>query len=279
MTDAALRYSLRDLENPFEIAALERVQHSAFGYADRDITPGSVMTVHSYMGGIVVAAYAQGDAVADAQIDAAAYPTGSSEPIGFAYGFPGQYNGAWVHHSHMLAIDPAHRQSGLASALKHHQRARAISLGYTRMTWTFDPLIARNGRFNLGKLRARAVSYREDWYALRGGIYAGLPADRFLIEWDLTQNHAEHPAPAPHGEIALEASGNRAGLPNLELRGDALLIEVPRDIEVLKVSDLTAARTWRDAHRIVFPAYLERGYAVSDLCVDGSRTFYLLTKV
>ena len=146
------------------------------------------------------------------------------------------------------------------------------------MTWTFDPLIARNGRFNLGKLGARAVSYREDWYALRGGIYAGLPADRFLIEWDLTADTFDHPAPAPYGEIALEASGNRAGLPKLELRGDAVLIEVPRDIEALKSSDLEAARTWRDAHRIVFPAYLERGYVVTDLCVDGSRTFYLLER-
>ena len=55
-----------------------------------------------------------------------------------------------------------------------------------------------------------------------------------------------------------------------------MLIEVPRDIESLKARDLEAARTWRNAHRIVFPAYLERGYAVTDLCVDGSRTFYLL---
>ena len=255
-----MNYSLRDLENPFEIEALERVQHNAFGYADRDITPGSLLTVHSHMGGIVVAAY----------------PTDSLEPVGFAYGFPGRYNDTWVHHSHMLAIDPAHRQSGLASALKHRQRTRAIALGYTRMTWTFDPLIARNGRFNLGKLGARAVAYREDWYALRGGIYAGLPADRFLIEWDLTADGQPHPAPAPHGQIALEASGNCAGIPSLELSGNAVLIEVPRDIESLKARDLEAARTWRDAHRIVFPAYLERGYAVTDLCVDGSRTFYLL---
>ena len=178
----------------------------------------------------------------------------------------------------MLAIDPAHRQSGLASALKHRQRTRAIALGYTRMTWTFDPLIARNGRFNLGKMGARAVAYREDWYALRGGIYAGLPADRFLIEWDLTADSQPHPAPAPHGQIALEASGNRAGIPSLELSGNAVLIEVPRDIEALKASDLRAARSWRDAHRIVFPHYLQRGYVVTDLCVDGSRTFYLLER-
>ena len=263
-----MNYTLRDLENPFEIEALERVQHSAFGYADRDITPGSVMTVHSHMGGIVVAAYAR--------TDTAAYL--HDQPVGFAFGFPGRYNGAWVHHSHMLAIDPAHRRSGLAAALKHHQRARALQLGHTRMTWTFDPLIARNGRFNLGKLGARAVSYREDWYALRGGIYAGLPADRFLIEWDLTADTPEHPAPEPDGEIALEASGIRAGIPNLELSSEGVLIEVPRDIEALKSSDLEAARTWRDAHRIVFPAYLERGYAVTDLCVSASRTFYRLER-
>ena len=113
---------------------------------------------------------------------------------------------------------------------------------------------------------------------MRGGIYAGLPADRFLIEWDLTAEIHQHPAPAPRGEIALEASGTRAGIPSLELSGDAVLIEVPRDIEALKNSDLGAARSWRDAHRIVFPHYFERGYVVTDLCVDGSRTFYLLER-
>jgi predicted GNAT superfamily acetyltransferase len=266
-------YIIRDLENPFEMAKLEAVQQSAFGYEDRDISPGSLLTVHAHMGGIVAAAYPQvnGAQVAGDAVD--------NQPVGFVYGFPGRYKDAWVHHSHILAIHPAHRKSGLARALKIHQRERAISQGFTRMTWTFDPLLARNGRLNLGKLGARGVSYHPDWYALRGGIYAGLPADRFIMEWDLTVPSAEHAAPAPHGEIALEANGMRAGIPKLEITAPRVLIEVPRDIEALKANDLEAARTWRDAHRIVFPHYLERDYAVTDLCDTGQRAFYLLEPI
>jgi predicted GNAT superfamily acetyltransferase len=271
MTDSSSttqRYTIRDLTDPFEMARLEEVQQSAFGYEDRDISPGSLLTVHAHMGGIVAAAYPQ---VMEDAVD--------SQSVGFVYGFPGRYKDAWVHHSHILAIHPAHRKSGLARKLKMHQRERAISQGFTRMTWTFDPLLARNGRLNLGKLGARAVAYHPDWYALRGGIYAGLPADRFIVEWDLTLPSVEHAAPAPQGEIALEANGRRAGMLRLELAAPQILIEVPRDIEALKASDLEAARTWRDAHRIVFPHYLGQGYVVTDLCDTGERAFYLLERV
>jgi predicted GNAT superfamily acetyltransferase len=257
-----VNYDIRDLENPFEMVKLERVQQEAFGYDARDLTPASVLTVHAHMGGIVCAAY----------------PKGSNEVVGFAYGFPGRYNDAWVLHSHILAINPEHRKSGLARGLKLHQRARAVTMGYSLMTWTFDPLIARNARLNLGKLGARAVSYHPDWYALRGGIYAGLPADRFIVNWDLTTPSEEHPAPAPDGALALEANGEAAGTPVLELSDAHVLIEVPRDIEALKARDLEVSRTWRDAHRVVFPHYLQRGYVVTDLCVDAERTFYRLER-
>jgi predicted GNAT superfamily acetyltransferase len=255
-----VNYAIRDLENPFEMVKLESVQQQAFGYDDRDLAPSSLLTVHAHMGGIVCAAF----------------PEGSDEAVGFAYGFPGRYEDAWVMHSHILAINPAHRKSGLARRLKLHQRARAEAMGYTLMTWTFDPLIARNARLNLGKLGARAVSYHEDWYALRGGIYAGLPADRFIVNWDLTRPSEEHPAPTPTGEPALEGNGDRAGTPNLERTAPHLLIEVPRDIEALKTANLEAARSWRDAHRVVFPHYLKRGYVVTDLSVDRERTYYQL---
>jgi predicted GNAT superfamily acetyltransferase len=257
-----VNYTIRDLENPFDMVKLERVQQEAFGYDDRDLTPASVLTVHAHMGGIVCAAFLEG----------------SDEAVGFAYGFPGRYDDAWVLHSHILAISPAHRKSGLARALKMHQRARAVTMGYTLMTWTFDPLIARNARLNLGKLGAKAVSYHANWYALRGGIYAGLPADRFIVNWNLTIPSEEHPAPLPNGAVVLEANRNAAGTTRLELPDPRVLIEVPRDIEALKASDLEAARSWREAHRIVFPHYLTRGYVVTDLCVDGERTFYLLVR-
>jgi predicted GNAT superfamily acetyltransferase len=254
-------YHIKDLTNAFEMSALEDVQLAAWGFEERDITPGSLFAVHAHLGGVVCAAYA-GDLA-----------------VGFAYGFPAVYKGRLVHHSHQLAIRPEHRKSGLARRLKMHQRDRALELGFDLMTWTFDPLLTRNARLNLGKLGASVVSYHADWYALRGGIYAGLPADRFFVEWDLQQESHEHDKPSPHGPKALEANADQsAGTPNLTLEQPAILIESPRDIDALKTRDLSAAATWREAHRAVFSHYFARGYIVTDLCDDGQRTFYQLDR-
>lgn len=256
-----MEYIIKDLHQAFDMDGLEEVQQSAWGYDDRDLTPSSLFTVHAHMGGIVCAAFA------------AAAP---SLPVGFAYSFPALYNGKMVQHSHMLAIRPEHRASGLAVRLKQHQRTRALALGYTLMTWTFDPLLTKNARLNLGKLNAKAVSYHPNWYSIRGGIYAGLPADRFFVEWDLTKEFAPRPNVAPHGEIALQAAGIAAGVPNLEVQDKVVLIESPRDIDALKKTDLVAAQTWREAHRLVFAHYLTRGYVVTDLHDTGEQTFYHL---
>jgi predicted GNAT superfamily acetyltransferase len=260
-------YELRDITNPNELELLEDVQKASWGYDDREVTPGSMMVASVHSGGIVVAAF----------------PSGSSVPVGFAFGFPAVRGGRLLHHSHLLAIAPAHRGTGLARELKLMQRARALEAGFDLMTWTFDPLISRNARLNLGKLGARAVSYHADWYAIRGGIYAGLPADRFMVEWDLRRESNEHPVVRADGVRALEALNGNVELgvnpPKLELQNAKILIEVPRDIEALKRDHLEVARAWRLAHREVFAAYFASGYVAIDLASHNNRTFYVLEKL
>ena len=259
-------YELRDITNPNELELLEDVQKAAWGYDDREVTPGSLMVASVHSGGIVVAAY----------------PSNSRNPVGFAFGFPAVRGGRLLHHSHLLAITPAHRGTGLARALKLRQRERALEAGFDLMTWTFDPLISRNARLNLGKLGARAVSYHADWYAIRGGIYAGLPADRLMVEWDLRRESSEHPVTRADGVRVLEAQGGNVTFgvapAKLDLTSPSILIEVPRDIEVLKRDNLEVARAWRLAHREVFAAYFAKGYVATDLASDDGRTFYVLHK-
>jgi predicted GNAT superfamily acetyltransferase len=260
-------YELRDLSNPNDLELLEDVQKAAWGYDDREVTPGSLMVASVHSGGIVVGAFT----------------SGSSLPIGFAFGFPAVRGGRLLHHSHLLAIAPAHRGTGLARALKLRQRERALESGFDLMTWTFDPLISRNARLNLGKLGARAASYHSDWYAIRGGIYAGLPADRLMVEWDLRRESAEHPVAAASGQLALEAVGGDVTLgvqpAKTDLFSESVLIEVPRDIEGLKRDHLEVARSWRLAHREAFGAYFAKGYVATDLASENNRTFYVLEKM
>ena len=251
-------YVIRDVTDPQAMRELEDVQAAAWGFTDRELVPDTMFRISAATGGVVLAAYAASGGPA----------------VGLAYGFPalggllgggqrGWENALW-HHSHLLALRPEVRGSGLAVALKLAQRERALAQGLTRMTWTFDPLVARNARLNFGKLGVTAGTYLPDWYAPH--------ADRLLVEWDLTRPHAAAPAPAPLGARVLRASGARPGLPELSADAPVVLAEVP-----LTVTD--EERTpWRLALRDTLTAYLSRGYRVTDLARDGERAFYVLER-
>ena len=54
------------------------------------------------------------------------------------------------------------------------------------MRWTFDPMVARNAWFNLGKLGAVADRFYPDFYGpMTDAINAGERSDRLVIRWDL----------------------------------------------------------------------------------------------
>lgn len=145
------------------------------------------------------------------------------------------------------------------------------------MTWTFDPLVARNARLNLGKLGARAVAYLPEFYALGGSRETAFPSDRLMVEWDLSVPPPARPAPAPQGVRVLEARPD--GLPGPVQEGGegpALLAEVPTRVDVLPGE---ARLAWRLALREALVGALGRGYAVTDLAREGERAFYVLTPV
>ncbi|WP_424952400.1 acyl-CoA acyltransferase [Deinococcus sp.] len=243
---------------------LEDVQVAAWGYADREVLPGTMFRISAAMGGVVLGAY----------------PDDADTPFGLAYGFPALRGGQpghppqlW-HHSHLLAVSPQWRGSGAAVALKLAQREAALEQGLTRMTWTFDPLVARNARLNLGKLGARAVSYHPEWYDFGPGN--PVPADRLMIEWDLTEEHAERPAPPPAGEVVLETGPD--GAPTRRLSAfiaPELLAEVPTAADTLA---MPLRLKWRLALREVLGEALSAGYMVTGLAREGARAWYVLER-
>ena len=146
-------FVIRDLVSAPEMQVLEDIQRAAWGYPETEVHPGNIFRIHAHVGGVVAAAFP-------------ATPPGEvgGEAFGFVYGFPAYHEGRVWHHSHMLALRPEWRGSGAALALKQHQARRVREMNLDRITWTFDPLVTRNARFNLGKLGARAVSYHPEWY-------------------------------------------------------------------------------------------------------------------
>lgn len=251
-------FVIRDVTDPWKMRELEPLQNMGFGYGDLDVLPATMLRISAVTGGTVLGAYPAGDENAPA--------------VGLAYGFPAYAQGQLWHHSHLLATKPEWRGSGMAVALKHAQRERVLAQGITRMTWTFDPLIARNARLNLGKLGARAVSYHPNWYALGESKETAFPADRLLIEWDLTKPSQERLAPQPEGEFIVQADEN--GLPRVKAAaGATLLAEVP-------TRDLPGPEklAWRLALREALTDTLGAGYVITDLARDGERAYYVLTK-
>src|SRR5205823_7392831 len=83
--------------------------------------------------------------------------------VGFVAGFLGVQEGLHAH-SHMLGVVQDAQSRGVGYALKLAQRAACLDAGIDEVRWTYDPLVARNARFNLVKLGAVATRFLPGFY-------------------------------------------------------------------------------------------------------------------
>jgi predicted GNAT superfamily acetyltransferase len=181
------------------------------------------------------------------------------ELLGFVLGWVGidpEEDGPHVH-SHMLAAIPERRHGGIGFALKLAQRAQALDVGVGEVRWTFDPLVARNGYFNLHKLGAVADRFDRNHYgAMVDEVNAGDRSDRFTIRWDLERE------PGPRDvEAEAFALADEDGWPS-EVRtpsGRSALVSVPADYAEIRSADPERASAWRDASAHAVEACLEAG--------------------
>ena len=206
--------------------------------------------------------------------------------VGFVFGFPSyqpryaQPNGL---HSHLLAVAPKHRGRGIGKKLKWFQRQWCLARDLPWMTWTFDPLQAKNARLNLEHLGAVASEYRIDEYGTLGGSLSGvLPTDRFLTFWNLTDadvtrlaQRLERPTRGVNTlPVVLTSQNGKPGVPDLSQTVSSLRAEIPPDFTHLLHHDPDTALAWRLALREVMQTYLSKGYTVTRFVAP----FYLLEK-
>lgn len=184
--------------------------------------------------------------------------------VGAALGFWGPPAYATLH-SHITGVLPAYAGQGIGAAIKHHQRDWVLARGGTAITWTFDPLVARNAHFNLNRLGARPERYLLDVYgALTDDLNRGDPSDRLLVCWSLTQ-----PPPPMSDRPAAALLVDDAGRPAVRLRLDeldpatALTVAVPGNITSLRRSDPATASLWRSAVREALTPLLEHGWRIT----------------
>ena len=208
---------------------------------------------------------------------------------GASLAFLGQHDGEVVLHSHATCVAPGLGSQGLGRAVKWHQRTWALDRDIQSVEWTYDPLVARNGWFNLTTLGAVGVQYEVDFYGrMTTAIERGEESDRCLVRWVLRDPKVEAAARGELEPLDVEAS-RRSGVPVLvsvgpdvaPLYGDPpvdgpALAQVAPDIEVLRVTDPDIAARWRRALRETLGVAMQEGRHATAAGRDG---WYLLEPV
>lgn len=285
-----MRIDIRPLNDIDEFRAVERLQHQVWNSGDLDVVPLHMLTTVAHSGGVLLGAFA-GEAL-----------------VGFIFGFLGTDESSpdrpalarLKHCSHMLGILPAYRDQGLGYQLKLAQRECVIKQGIRLITWTYDPLESRNARLNIARLGAVCHTYRRNIYGeMADGLNAGLPSDRFQVEWWITSARINERLFGQRAALVLD-SFLSAGTPILnptdvapddglprpahELRspdGTFALIEVPSDFQAIKAHDMVLARAWRQQTREMFEQAFAAGYLVTDFLYENlagrARSFYAIS--
>jgi len=280
------RITIRLLDQPDDMPAVEQLQRVVWQSSDTDVIPGDLLLASVRHGGLLLGAFLEG------------------ELVGAVYGFPSieqvPDGPRLAHHSHILAVHPDHRDLGIGFALKRAQWQMVRRQGLDHVTWTYDPLQSRNAHLNIHRLGAVCRNYiREAYGAMLDGLNVGMPSDRFLVDWWVltprVERRLEH---ARRDALGLEHF-REAGVPSLYevtraadgwLRpperfappsGRMALAEIPSDLPAIRDADPGLAVAWRLFTREIFEDLFARGYLATDFVFergrDGPRSLYVLS--
>lgn len=209
-------------------------------------------------------------------------PPEASDPVGMCAGFVGVHDGELHLHSHLAAVLPGEQGQGIGRALKRHQREWCLGQGIGTISWTFDPLVRENARFNLHHLGAVGERYLVDLYGpMDDEINHGQPSDRLLVRWDLRAERTvaalDLPLATPRADRLREAGAVDAvvaidGTPTVMTpqSGSVRLVATPERIADLRRRDPDRALAWRHAVRDAMTAAFDDGLVVTALADDHS---------
>ena len=179
-----------------------------------------------------------------AMIHSGAYLSGAfvdGECVGAAFAFPATTGGLHLH-SHMTAVLDSFRDKGIGHALKVDQYKWAKQNNYKEITWTFDPLVARNAKLNILKLGVDISAYYPNFYGdMPDELNAGDESDRVMASLKVVGD-----APTPRTAISAPEKS-------------AVLIAIPDDIVAIRGKDLAENLRWRRSVRDEFVSALARG--------------------
>jgi len=205
--------------------------------------------------------------------------------IGFLYSFPGFDGEKPYLCSHMLGIMADYRKAGLGKKMKLKQAEAAKQKGFSKITWTFDPLESLNAYLNLHKLGAIGARYKENHYGyMHDELNQGLPTDRIQIDWILHNDRQSKAVPFEREKVLLDSEANEPILKDAfsgELSaGEHWFVAIPANFQKMKGQDFELAKAWRYQTRKVLQALFSERYAATDLLrhnEDGT-CYYIFSK-
>ncbi|RAS77238.1 GNAT family N-acetyltransferase [Priestia endophytica] len=267
---------IRSLHTVQELEDVRKLESKIWGVHDSTPTHQTVTVVKN--GGVMLGAYYNG------------------KLVGFQYSFPG-FNGQSVYLcSHMLGIDKTFRNNGIGEKLKQAQRKEAIKLGYSHITWTYDPLESINAYLNITKLGGTCTSYMENCYGEMDDLLNnGIPSDRFLVEWPVLQRKEksyqwkETDIEFVQEKSLIQWKVDEKGfpissfsLPLPEQEYTKAFVAIPKDFSALKEGNMEAARKWRLVTRGIFSKLIKQGWQVTDFIRNSEEEmpvqFYVFSK-
>ena len=270
--------SVRPARDRADFDACVGLQRAVWNTEDVEIVPALEMIAATYAGGMTHLAELEG------------------RTAGFAFAFPALRGRAAHLHSDMVAVLPEFQGRGVGVRLKWQQREDALARGIGLITWTYDPMQARNAHLNLHRLGALAAEFLPNFYGVTSSaLHHGLPTDRLLVRWDLSSSRVRDrsaggvvprsapPAQPRINEIKWQAGWPVSSDPRLDLKHPELLLEIPPDWDTLCRSAPRVAEDWHAKVRKALVAYLQQGYAAVDLVpveeLGRRRRLYVLRRV
>lgn len=180
-------------------------------------------------------------------------------------------------HSHIAGVVDGLIGAGIGKALKYHQRAWSLRHGAATITWTYDPLVARNAFFNIHRLGGFATEYLADFYGeMNDGLNRGLPSDRMLLVWRL-HDAAGRTDDGDLPEAAVVESVD--GHPTVDFAAASGVtrcrVQIPADIEGMRLTSPELAAAWRHAVRQALTGLLDAGWHIADF---DRRGHYILER-
>lgn len=234
-----------------EFEACVQLQREVFNEPDIEVSPRRHLIASRRAGGWTLGAFDESDRM-----------------VGFAHLMIGARGQEAIGYSHMMAVAVPYQNKGVGALLKWAQRERALLEGRRYITWTWNPMQARNAHFNLNRLGVTTRSLGVNFYGTGTDDASSIKAassiidsDRLFADWELDSERVRARA---------------AGLALKETSAPVRTIEIPPDWIGLLQRDADVARREQLRVRDEFTKAFDSGLVCAGFERDPEHPRYLL---